>query len=612
MKNLGGISRLTAAAVLVFAPTFSHAQETAETIYTGGPILTINDAQPDAEAVAVKDGVILAVGALADVMQHQGDGTEVFELDGRAMLPGFVDSHGHVVNGGLQRLSANLLAPPDGDVTDIASLQETLRVWIENNAETVANVNMIFGFGYDQSQLAELRHPTREDLDKVSMDVPIMLVHQSSHLGAVNSKALEMAGVTADTPDPAGGIFRRDDEGEPNGVLEENAFYAVLVKMLGELGEDGFRAFAKAGTELWTSFGYTTAQEGRSVPGVVAVMRSIADEGGFEIDVVTYPDVLVDRDFILENVSADYENRLRVAGAKLTIDGSPQGFTALRDRPYYDPVGNYAPGYAGYAAATMEQVVDVMDWAYSNDIQILTHSNGEGASDMLIAATEAAIEKHGPPTNRPVLIHGQFLREDQVDAVSRLGLFPSLFPMHTFYWGDWHRDHTVGPVNADNISPTGWFRQRGMMFGTHHDAPVAFPDSMRVLDATVTRRTRSGDILGAHQRVDVMTALKAMTIWPAYQHFEEDRKGSIEVGKLADFVLLSGDPTAIDPEDLDTLRVMATIKENKVIYEADDSQDQGQLEPGMYREVFPSGNHPHGGHTFLDLILAGTQAMTEK
>jgi predicted amidohydrolase YtcJ len=166
-----------------------------------------------------------------------------------------------------------------------------------------------------------------------------------------------------------------------------------------------------------------------------------------------------------------------------------------------------------------------------------------------------------------VLIHGQFLREDQVDALHRLEIFPSLFPMHTFYWGDWHRDHTVGPVNADDISPTGWVLKRGMMFGTHHDAPVAFPDSMRVLDATVTRRSRSGDILGPAHRVDVITALKAMTIWPAWQHFEESDKGSIEVGKLADFVVLSGDPTAIDPERLDTLEVLQTIKENRVIYE---------------------------------------------
>jgi predicted amidohydrolase YtcJ len=354
-------------------------------------------------------------------------------------------------------------------------------------------------------------------------------------------------------------------------VLEENAFFAALVGLLGNLGEDGFKAFAKAGAELWARFGYTTAQEGRSMPGTVAVMKSVAAEGGFAIDVVTYPDVLVDREFIAANASRTYQNRLRIGGAKLTIDGSPQGFTALRDRPYYDPVGNYPPGYSGYPAATMEQVIDAVDWAFEHDIQILTHANGEGASDMLIAALDSAAVRHGIADRRPVLIHGQFLRQDQVDALNRLGVFPSLFPMHTFYWGDWHREHTVGPALADDISPTGWLMARNMMFGTHHDAPVAFPDSMRVLDATVTRRSRSGDILGPDHRVDVMTALKAMTLWPAWQHFEEDRKGSIEAGKLADFVILSDDPTAVDPEKLDQLRVLITIKEDKVVYDAENS-----------------------------------------
>jgi predicted amidohydrolase YtcJ len=160
------------------------------------------------------------------------------------------------------------------------------------------------------------------------------------------------------------------------------------------------------------------------------------------------------------------------------------------------------------------------------------------------------------------------LREDQVDSYNQLDVFPSLFPMHTFYWGDWHRDRTVGPENADNISPTGWVVKRGMKFSTHHDAPVAFPDSMRVLDATVTRRSRSGDIIGPDQRVNVMTALKAMTIWPAYQHFEEKSKGSIEVGKLADFVILSDDPTAVDPETLDQIKVVETVKEGSSIYVA--------------------------------------------
>ena len=307
--------------------------------------------------------------------------------------------------------------------------------------------------------------------------------------------------------------------------------------------------------------------------------------------------MLIDRDYIAANVSWEYENRVRVVGAKITIDGSPQGFTALRDRPYYDPVGDYPADWVGYAAAARDDVFAAVAWAYENDIQIITHANGEGASDMLIAALRTAEKAHGAGDRRPVLIHGQLLREDQIDQYQDLGAFLSLFPMHTFYWGDWHRDHTVGPINGEKFSPTGWVRQRGMMFGSHHDAPVALPNSMRVLDATVTRRTRSGDILGPAQRVDVLTALKAMTIWPAYQHFEEDDKGSIEVGKLADFVILSADPTAIDPEDLDTLEVKVTIKDDAVIY---DARDERAITG--YQSDFPPGTDLAPGHEFLHAV----------
>ena len=544
------------------------AQDVADTIYSGGPVLTMTDAQPRAEAVAVKDGRILAVGTLNEVTAFAGEGTENFDLAGRAVVPGFVDSHGHVVMGGLQALSANLLAPPDGTVTDISSLQAVLTQWKEDNADFVADKQLVIGFGYDNAQLAELRHPTREDLDKVSEDIPIILVHQSGHFGAVNSKALEAAGIDASSEAPPGGVIRRDENGEPNGVLEEYAFFAVLGPLLGQLGDAGMQEFARAGSKLWASYGYTTAQEGRATSGVVEVLKQVGADGGLAVDVVAYPDVLEARDYIEANVSREYLDRVRVGGCKLTIDGSPQGFTALRDRPYYDPVGDYPPGYSGYAAITMEQTQDAVNWCYENRIQILTHANGEGASDMLIEAIEAAQSEYGTPDIRPVLIHGQFLREDQVDSYQRLGVFPSLFPMHTFYWGDWHRDHTVGPEAAQNISPTGWVRERGMRFGTHHDAPVAFPDSMRILSATVTRRTRSGDILGPHQRVDVLTALKAMTIWPAWQHFEEREKGSIEQGKLADLVILSDDPTNVDPEALDDLVVLFTIKDGEVIYAA--------------------------------------------
>ncbi|WP_234899453.1 amidohydrolase [Ruegeria lacuscaerulensis] len=559
----------------------------------------MNDALPSVQAVAVKNGRILAVGSLSDLSVHEGEGTQTFDLNGRALLPGFVDSHGHVVMGGLQALSANLLSPPDGEVTDIASLQATLSNWAEENSEAVEQVKMIVGFGYDNAQLQELRHPTREDLDVVSRDLPVIIIHQSGHLGVANTRALELAGITAASEAPPGGVIQRDEEGEPNGVLEEYAFFSVLVPMLGNLGEEGLVAFARAGADLWTKFGYTTGQEGRSSGEIVEVLRKVGATEGLPIDVVAFPDVLEARDYIRDNTSADYVDRVRVGGCKLTIDGSPQGFTALRDRPYYDPVGTYDAGYAGYAAITMDQLQDAVNWCYENGFQILVHSNGEGASDMLIAALEEAQIKYGDPGNRPVLVHGQFLREDQVASFKRLGVFPSLFPMHTFYWGDWHRDHTVGPVNADNISPTGWLRERDMIFGTHHDAPVAFPDSMRVLAATVTRRTRSGDILGPHQRVDVMTALKAMTIWPAWQHFEEDSKGSIEVGKVADFVILSDDPTSVNPETLAGLKVLVTVKGDEIVYEAEKGVEEGKL------QFFPFSTDPVIAHLFMHAVYQG-------
>jgi predicted amidohydrolase YtcJ len=560
----------------ISTPVF--AGEFAEIIYHGGNIITINDAQPKAEAVAVKDGKILTVGSMKEVLGSKGSDTQMVDLKGSTMLPGFVDAHGHVMGGGLQALSANLLAPPDGEAKDIAAVQDILRNWMAANETVVQKVGLIVGFGYDNAQLAEVRHPVREDLDEVSGDVPIVLVHQSGHIISVNSKALEIGEITAETENPSGGVIQRGDDGkEPNGVLEETAAFPLLIKLLSKVGPDGSKEFIRAGSELWARYGYTTAQDGRTMPGSLAALKTVANDGGLKIDVVSYPDVLVDREAIKREYNSAYTNHFRVGGAKLTIDGSPQGFTAWRDRPYYKPVGNYPPGYLGYPAATAEQVEDAIDWAFVNNIQILTHANGEAASDQLIAFIAAATEKYGADDRRSVLIHGQFLREDQMDSFQSLGVVPSLFPMHTFYWGDWHRDHTVGPVLAENISPTGWAVKRGMKFTSHHDAPVAFPDSMRVLDATVTRRSRSGDIIGPTQRVDVMTALKAMTIWPAWQHFEEDSKGSIEPGKLADLVILDKDPTAVDPENIDQIKVVETIKEGVTVFDLSEAEKIGTV-----------------------------------
>jgi predicted amidohydrolase YtcJ len=479
----------------------AFAADVADVIYSGGVILTIDDANPRVEAVAVKGGRIIAAGAATEVMKLKGDQTQVVDLGGRTMLPGFVDPHSHVTLGGLQAASANLLPPPDGDITDIPAIQRILKEWASANAAVVSQVKLILGFGYDESQLSELRPPDRQELDAVSTQYPVVIVHQSGHIAVFNSKALELVGYTAETPNPPGGVIRREaGSNQPNGVLEEAAWISVIPKVLGNIGVTGMKALAKAGAERWASYGYTTAQEGRAVPGLANVLKALAAEGALKIDVVSYVDVLVDRAYIKENHSQTYVGRYRNGGAKLTIDGSPQGFTAWRDRPYYDPVGDYPPGYAGYAAAKPQDVIDAVDWAYANGIQIITHSNGEAASDLLIAAIRAAQEKHGRLPTRPVLVHGQFERVDQVDSFVELGVFPALFPMHTFYWGDWHRDRTVGPVNADNISPTGWYldvlepyRCAGSASG-HHARAL----SHRVAAFALWRYHRSGPARAGH------------------------------------------------------------------------------------------------------------------
>lgn len=537
---------------------------TADTVFLNGTVLTMENSQPRAEAVAVRDGKIIYVGNTADVMTSVGDSTQTIDLDGRTLLPGFVDSHGHAWMIGFQALTANLLPPPDGEGKDIDSLVSLLESWAKSNEQAVKDVGWIIGFGYDNSQLAEQRHPTRHDLDRVSEDIPILIIHQSGHLGVANSRALEIAGINAATTDPDGGVFQREDDGnQPNGVAEEYAFFQLALAFGKSLDQETMDTFAREGTKLLASFGYTTAQEGRATGASLNAIKRVAETGALNIDVVVYPDIL-EVDTI--EPTEDYTNRFRVGGAKLTIDGSPQGKTAWLTEPYYVPPPGKSEDYAGYPAITDKQAMEAVDKAYANNWQIITHTNGDAAIDLLIKAVSAAEQKYPDVDNRPVMIHGQTLRKDQVVPLKELGIFPSLFPMHTFYWGDYHRDSVLGPERAMNISPTGWLMQEGMMFGTHHDAPVALPDSMRVLSATVTRRSRSGAVIGEDHRVPVDTALKAMTIWPAWQHFEEDRKGTITAGKLADLVVLSDDPTSVPEDQLDDLLVMETYKEGVSVY----------------------------------------------
>ncbi len=563
----GGVWAGVAGATRRFVCVAAEAAENGDTLYVGGPIVTINDAQPTAEAVLVRGGRIVAVGARSEVERQAKGPFQTADLKGRALLPGFVDPHGHVVMVGLQALAANLLPAPDGEGNGIPALQRILREWSTKNGKIIERYGVIIGFGYDDSQLKEQRHPTRADLDAVSADIPILIVHQSGHLGVLNSKALQEAGVTRGTPNPPGGAFRREADGATqNGVCEEAAFFASAGKLLGRLDANAYLDMIKAGAAFYASFGYTT------VPGRArhARQRDHAREGGGGRAARCRCRRLSRHLPVPQGDSAvahlqEPRPRRRGQGDDRRL---PQGKTAFLSQPYYRPPEGQGPDYRGYAAVTKAQIVEAVDLAYANGWQVLTHANGDAAVDWLIEAVGAATAKHGPGDRRAVLIHGQTARLDQLPKLKELAILPSFFPMHTFYWGDWHRNSVLGPERAERISPCNSARKLGMIFTSHHDAPVANPDAIRVLSATVTRVTRSGYVLGPEERVDTLTALKAMTIWPAVQYFEEASKGTIEPGKLADFVILSADPLAVKPEELIGLKVVETIKEGKTVYRA--------------------------------------------
>lgn len=534
------------------------------TVFINADVVTVNESQPVAEAIAVREGNILAVGSRAEVEAAAGEHVKHRDLLGATVLPGFIDTHGHITYNNNLQLSANIASPPVGSAQTIADVLELLRA----HREKFPQAPWILGFGYDDSLLAENRHPTRDELDQVSTDLPIAITHVSGHLMSCNSRCLELAGINADMPDPDGGIIRRRaGTREPDGVLEETAMYA-LMKAMPRLNIAEQVELLQVTQQYYASYGVTTVQDGASMEESLATLQTAADEGKLYLDVVSFPYYSLTVDGMKQHPpSRDYKNNYRIGGVKITLDGSPQGKTAWLTQPYLHPPHGQAADYAGYATSPDEAVQAFMDYAYENKVPILAHANGDAAADQMIRTIAAAREKFGRADRRPVMIHAQTVREDQIDSMVEEGIIPSYFVAHTFYWGDWHRDSVFGVERASRISPLRSSTDKGLIYTTHNDTPVVPSDMMRLIWAGVNRITRSGKVLGEAQRATVIEAIKSMTLDAAYQYFEEDSKGSIEAGKRADLVVLDKNPLKVDPMDIKDIVVLETIKDGESVFQ---------------------------------------------
>jgi hypothetical protein len=534
----------------------------ARTVYVGGPVFTMDAENRVALGLAVEGDRIAAVGSDREMRAWaETNRAHVVELDGRVLLPGFVDAHSHFPAAGVDAIAADLNAPPIGTVRNIDELVARLGEWVPRRDAG----DWVFGVGYDDTLLAEARHPTRADLDRVSTRHPVAALHVSGHLAVLNSVALDELAITAATPDPEGGRIRRDASGAPDGVLEERAAESATRAIMDPSIVDALRVLRR-GTALYLAAGVTTAQNGYATAAQVESLSWLARLRLLPLRLVLWPgeaagDALIDGSLA---PPAD-DPWLRIGAVKLIADGSLQGYTGYLSQPYFVAPPGEDPTFRGYPRLPREKLIAWIDRLYAAGLQVAIHGNGDAAIDDILDALEAAQRAHPRPDARPVIVHAQTAREDQLVRMAALGAIPSFFVLHTWYWGDRHRDVFLGPERAARISPTASAARLGIPFTLHADTPVVPMEPLRIVGSAVNRRTTGGAVLGEVQRIDVLRALRGVTIDAARQHFQEGDRGSLEVGKLADLVVLDRSPLD-DPTAIDRLRVVETIVGGRTVY----------------------------------------------
>jgi predicted amidohydrolase YtcJ len=540
----------------------------ADRIIRGGEIVTVNPGQPAAEAVAIAGGRIVAVGSEADVMKHKGEATEVSDLAGRTLVPGFIDGHSHffsLVDVQSQAVCASPPAGPCKSVADVIAALEKIR-----ERRKIGPGKFVIGFGYDPELLAEKRAPTKQELDAAFPDNPVILVHVSGHGAMLNSKALAIYGVTGATPTPAGGVIGREPgSNDPNGLLFETAFLPIFSNVPGPDGDEAIELL-KTGQDLYLREGITTAQEGATMKHQLDLLRALADRGGLKLDVIALPFIAeVDKVFGGKppQNEPEYKNRLRIGGVKALMDGSPQGRTAAFTTPYLTDGPAGQKNWRGELSFPQPVLNEMVKKVYDGGATLFVHCNGDAAIDALLEAHRFASGGEPAKPRGTVGVHSQFIRRDQLEKYKAWGITPSFFTIHCYYFGDTHVDNR-GRAQADFISPLKSARALGLRPANHTDFNVAPLSQIFTIHTAVNRISRSGQTIGADERVTPLEALEAITIDGARLYGEEAKKGSIEVGKLADFAILSGNPLTVPPATIETIRVEETIKEGKTVWKA--------------------------------------------
>lgn len=553
------------------------AEEAADIALVNGKIITVDAADSVAEAVAVKDGRIVAVGSSAEIEALVGASTQRIDLGGRAATPGLLDAHAHFGNGGATRLFVLDLSYPE--VASVADVVDE----VAERVEQAEPGEWIRGRGWDEGKFEELRYVLAADLDAVAPENPVWLTHTMGHYGAANSLALELAGVTRATPDPPGGSIDHDADGNPTGVLKERAqglVSGLIPPLSPEQVRDGMRDLSQA----FNAEGMTGLKD----PGIgQATWDAYADvlaDGDLTVRVFTLwrsRGDLSDAQALAERIAPftkPYEStgddRLISGGIKLAIDGSGGARTAWLHDDWNRDFDQVDTGNRGYPVEEPELIRDKIRLFHDAGLHVSTHSIGDRGIDWVVDSYAMALEANPRSGLRHGIIHANIPTDHAIDTMARLERefdagYPEPSPPFMWWIGDTYAGN-FGPSRALRLNPFATFVEKGIPWASASDFSVTPFEARYGLWASVARETLLGvygtNPYGMDESVDIRTALRSYTIWSARQMFLEDEIGSIEVGKYADIAVWDRDPYTVPTADIKDMVCEITLFDGRIVY----------------------------------------------
>lgn len=524
------------------------------TIYTVEPDRIVN-------AVAVRNGKIIATGTNDVIKEFCNENTDIINLHNKFVLPGFIESHAHPLEAGMDIVyQVNCSPMENNSISDVLSK-------LADKAKNLTPGSWVLGYGYDDSHPNFGRHLTKQDLDTVSIDHPIAVSHVSVHFTYVNSMALRLAKIDSETKDIHGSKIGREQNGEPNGILMEYGAQNLVTKLIPNMTSSELVDALKKASDILVSVGVTTISDALlglhtgDVDKELAAYEYAIKSGYFLIRF--YGFVFSDfADYYYKSLeSGRKEEVIKPRTIKIFSDGSIQAKTGFLLKPY-----KIDPNTVGILVHSESELYKIVSKAHRNGFQVAIHANGDGAIETVLNVYERVLNEMPKDNHRHRIEHCQMVTEEQLDRIAKLKILPTFLNTHVYYWGDRHRDIFIGEGRASRISPLASAAKRDLIFSLHSDWPVTPVNPLKNISVAVNRITSDGKVLGADQRIGIKQAIKAFTLNAAYFIFEEQLKGSIEIGKLADFVILSHNLLEIKPDELDAVNVDMTIIGGKIVY----------------------------------------------